>query len=306
MATLAAYAYFRDSIVPVDQANVSIASSPFLYGLCVYTVLSLRVNNETGNKYLFRPQEHWDRLVQSATIMDFGDFLKNWDYGRFLNTVKGVVGNNNVQEDSLIRVNVFVDEILAGTRMHGLKNSVAIFTYPYQQILNEKGAHLCVSTWQRTSDNAIPARAKVNGSYVNSALMKNEALLNGFDDAISLDEHGHVCESTVANIFLVRHGVLITPDNATSLLEGITRRSVIEVAQHLGIPVEQRRVDRSELYTADEVFLSGTSVRLTPVTGIDHRIIGKGLPGQLTLCLAQALDTKPGGSDKFTDWLVLI
>ena len=280
-------AYVRDGFVPFKEANLSIASSPVLYGLTMYTVFSINWNAAQQKLFIFRLRDHYDRLVNSAKIMDFHSFATAWPYERFSETMHELLRRNVVQEDVLVRVAVFVDELAAGTRIHGLTNSLSAYVYTMGQILNPDGVHACVSSWVRTPDNAIPSRAKLNGSYINASLMKNEALLNGYDEAIALDSHGHVTEGTVANIFIVRGGKLITPDAATDLLEGITRSSVLSMAADLGIATEQRNIDRSELYVADEAFFCGSSARITPILSVDKRPLGNGKPGSLTQELAK-------------------
>lgn len=300
-------AYFRDGLVPFDEANVSIASAPVLYGLSIYTVFPVFYDAKTGESYMFRLEDHFKRLRNSANIVAFDDFLKAWDYQRFEAAMQELLKKNDPKEDSLVRVSVFVDDILKGTRMHGLKHSLSAFVYPQAQLLPPAGARLGVSSWRRTPDNAIPARAKINGSYVNAALMKHEAILNGFDDAVALDEQGHVAESTVANLFIARDGKLITPSSSTDLLEGITRDTVFKLADHSGIDYEQRTVDRSELYVADEVFLCGSSMNITPVISIDHRAVGSGKPGQLTRQLVKAYeDCGRHKSEFFKRWNTLV
>jgi branched-chain amino acid aminotransferase len=166
------------------------------------------------------------------------------------------------------------------------------------------GVHACVSSWQRTPDNAIPSRAKINGSYANATLMKNEALLNGYDEAIALDSQGHVTEGTVANLFLVRGGVLITPDQSADILEGITRDSVLKLAQKLGIPAQQRSIDRSELYVCDELFYCGSSARITPILSVDKRVVGSGSYGTITKKVAKSYEQlQMGKLPKFADWV---
>jgi branched-chain amino acid aminotransferase len=150
------------------------------------------------------------------------------------------------------------------------------------EILPLSGVNVMISSWQRTSDNMIPSRAKINGSYINSSLMKNEAIQNGFDDAISLDNQGHIAEGTVANFFMIKNGQLITPDTSSDILEGITRATIMQVAADLHIPTVERSVDRSEVYTADEAMYVGSSARVTPILSIDHRPIGNAKPGPLT------------------------
>jgi branched-chain amino acid aminotransferase len=158
----------------------------------------------------------------------------------------------------------------------------------------------------RNADNAIPSRAKVNGSYVNASLMKNEAILNGYDDAIAIDEHGHVSEGTVANLFVVRDGVLITPDQATDILEGITRSTLLTLARESNIPFAQRSIDRSELYMADELLFCGSSARVTPVLSVDKRLIGSGQIGPITQHLAQMYEAAQRGTDHHNEWRLRI
>jgi branched-chain amino acid aminotransferase len=296
-------AYFRDDFVPFTEANLSIASAPVLYGLSIYTVFPVFWNGKRQKLYMFRLSDHFRRLQNSAKIMAFDDFLKDWDYQRFERTMRELLRKNGIRQDSLVRISVFVDDVLKGTRMHGLRHDLSAFVYPLAPLLPKTGARLGVSSWCRTPDNAIPSRAKINGSYVNAALMKHEALLNGFDDAISLDQHGHVAESTVANLFIVKNGRLITPSESTDLLEGITRDTVFKLASHLDIPYEQRAIDRSELYVVDEIFLCGSSMRLTPVISVDHRAIGSGTPGPLTEKLSAAYDNSGRRqTDPFPEW----
>lgn len=280
----------NDDYVPFDKANLSIASSPVLYGLGVYTVFGANWDEKQQKLYMFRLKEHFDRLINSAKILDFHGFSEEWDFERFEKAMKNLLQKNKVQEDVLVRVCVYVDELLAGTKIHNLKNSLSAFIYPIGQLLPKEGANVCVSSWQRITDNAIPARAKVNGSYVNASLMKNEALLNGFDDAIAIDSFGHVTEGTVANLFLVKNGQLVTPDGATDILEGITRSTVFELAGSQGIRCTQRSVDRSELYTADEVFYCGSSVKITPIVSIDKRHVGSGKIGEITHSIQERYD----------------
>ena len=180
-------AYFRGQWVPFNKANLSIASSPVLYGLSVYTVLNAIWNPKTKELNIFRIKDHYRRLCNSAKIMDFNDFSKQYSYEKFEKLVKELLRKNKVSEDVLIRITIFVDELIAGTKIHGLKNSVGAYVYPIGQILPKKGINVCVSSWTRAADNMIPSRAKVNGQYVNASLIKNEAILNGYDEAIVLD-----------------------------------------------------------------------------------------------------------------------
>lgn len=297
-------AYFRDNFVDFSEANLSIASSPVLYGLSVYTVFNAIWNDEKKELNIFRLKDHYKRLCNSARIMDFEDFGEKYSYDEFEKIMKELLVKNKVQENALVRVTLFIDELIAGTKINGLKNSMSAYVYPMGEILPRSGANVCVSSWTRAADNMIPARAKVNGQYVNASLMKNEALRNGYDEAIALDEAGHVSEGTVANLFIVRDGKLITPDMATDILEGITRNSIIELANDLGIKHEQRTIDRTELYIADEAFMCGSSANVTPILSIDKRKVGQGKVGAITIRLSDEYKkVQLGENKKFAKWI---
>ncbi|MEI6751281.1 MAG: aminotransferase class IV [Candidatus Saccharibacteria bacterium] len=295
--------YFRDGFLSAKDANLNIASSPVLYGLSVYTVFAATWNKSTKELYVFRLKDHFKRLKNSANIMDFDSFVSDWTYEKFEKIVLELLKRNAVEENVLVRATVFIDEIAAGTKIHGLKNSLSVYAYPMGEILPRNGIHACVSSWQRTADNAIPSRAKINGSYANASLMKNEALLNGYDEAISVDKNGHVCEGTVANICIVRDGQLITPDPATDILEGITRDTILRLSEMAKIPTIQRSIARSELYVAEEVFMCGSSAQITPVLSIDRRQIADGKSGPITEKLKALLGQLQNGSNKnFSEW----
>ena len=299
--------YFRDSWVPFNEANLSIASSPVLYGLSVYTVFNAIWNEDKKELNVFRLKDHHKRLCNSASIMDFENFEDKYTYEEFEKIMKELLHKNKVQENALVRVTLFIDELVAGTKINGLKNSMSAYVYPMGEILTKSGVNVCVSSWTRASDNMIPARAKVNGQYVNASLMKNEALQNGYDEAIALDASGHVSEGTVANLFIIRDGKLITPDMATDILEGITRNSIIEIANELGIEHEQRTIDRTELYIADEAFMCGSSANVTPILSIDKRKVGNGKIGKITKMISDEYSKIQNGENaKFANWITKV
>ena len=236
--------------------------------------------------------------------MGFQNIKERYTYEQFEQVVVEILQRNTVQEDVLIRATIFVDELAAGTKIDRLKNSFSMYVCPLGEILPRGGARVCISSWNKPGDNSIPPRAKINGAYASASLMKNEALLNGFDEAIALDGTGHVAEATVANLFLVRRGELITPHSSDDILEGITRRSVFEIAARLGVPARHAQVDRTELYIADELFLCGSSARITPVLSVDHRPIGTGKPGAVTTRVAAVYDDiQHGNAPDFSHWL---
>ncbi|MDP3962338.1 MAG: branched-chain-amino-acid transaminase, partial [bacterium] len=296
-------AFFRDSFLPFSDANLSIASSPVLYGLSVYTVFSLNWNKEESKLYAFRLEDHFQRLISSSKIMDFHSFAEKWDYKKFKDMTMELVKRNGIREDALVRVSIFADALCAGTKIHGLEHAVSAYIYPMGEILPRSGINVCVSTWRRNPDNAIPSRAKVNGGYANVCLMRNEAIMNGYDDAIALDLEGNVTEGTVANLFLVRGGKLITPSANFDILEGITRDSIMKIAKDAGLEIIERTIARSELYIADEVFITGSSARITPILSIDKRAVGSGKIGQITEELSRKYEeAQKGVNGEHGEW----
>lgn len=281
MAKMYNRVFFDTTCVDASEARLSIASSAVLYGLSVYTVFPVSVSSD-GRLLGFRLHDHFLRLLDSAKIIGIDTFDTNWSFEGFEQAVRELMKQNEVSKDVYVRATVHVDAEIAGTRSRGLHSVLSMFLYDAQPILPKEGCRLKTSVWRRIPDYSIPSRAKVNGAYVNSVLGKQDALDSGYDDCIFLDTQGHVCELSAANIFIVRGGKLITPDLTSDLLEGINRRSMIELARDHGLEVEERIVDLTELYVADEAFASGTSAKISPILEIDKRKIGTGAPGSLT------------------------
>ncbi len=272
--------YFENKLLPFNEANLNIASSAVLYGLSVYTVFS--VNKTKDGLGAFRLADHYKRLIDSCKIIGIDDFEKRWSEAKFEVAAKELIKANNIHEDVFVRASVHVNELAPGTRSRGLKTILTMFIYPANPIVPQSGIRLKTSVWRRVPDFVIPARAKVNGAYVNSVLAKQDAIDSGYDDCIFLDTAGHVCELSAANIFLAKDGVIITPDTTSDLLEGINRKTLIELAEAEGYKVEQRTVDLTELYIADEVFVCGTSAFVSGVKEIDGRIIDGAKNGPIT------------------------
>ncbi|GAB2651743.1 aminotransferase class IV [Nocardia goodfellowii] len=271
--------YLGDRLVPAEAAHVSVASSAVLYGLSVYTVFPVFVAGSA--RTVFRLEDHFRRMVESCKIIGMDRFDQEWDYDRFRAATVELVAANELTEDVFVRATVHVVESIPGTRVRGCDIQVSMFIYPATPIVPQHGMRLKSSPWRRIPDNAIPSRAKVNGAYVNSVLAKQDAIDSGYDDCVFLDGNGHVCELSAANIFLVRGGTLITPDVSCDILDGINRRTILTLAAEDGIPVRERTVDLTELYIADEVFVTGTSAGCAPVTEVDGRTVADGKPGPL-------------------------
>lgn len=277
--------YFGNKLIPFKEANLNIASSAVLYGLSVYTVFS--VNKTKDGLAAFRLSDHFKRLLDSCRIIGIDDFEKQWNEDRFTVAVKQLIHANDVNTDVFVRASVHVNELVPGTRSRGLKTDLSMFIYPANPIIPQTGVRLKTSVWRRVPDYSIPARAKVNGAYVNSVLAKQDAIDSGYDDCVFLDADGHVCELSAANIFLVKNGIITTPDTTSDLLEGINRKTIIELAELEGYKVDQRTVDLTELYVADEVFVCGTSAFVSSVKEIDARIINGEITGPVTSRLAK-------------------
>src|SRR5947208_1718266 len=278
------YAYFKREIVPLSDAKIGLMTHAFNYGTAVFEGVRGNWNEDEGQIYVFRMKEHYDWIRRSCRIMRIDFPYENEELSSITTQLVEMSG---YREDVYIRPLAYKSSELLGVRLHDLDDDFLIFVAPFGPYLDiEKGARCCTSSWRRVDDMGIPARAKATGIYINSALAKTEAELNGFDEAIVLSHDGHVSEGSGENIFLVMNGRLVTPSQSDNILVGITRDTVIRLAQEeLGLDVEERSIDRSELYVADEVFMTGTAAHVTPIYEIDHRPVGNGAAGPISLKL---------------------
>lgn len=274
------YAFFEGKIRPIEQAQVSIMNQTFNYGTGAFGGLRGYWNARQEQLYVFRIVDHFRRFLQSTRLL-----LADLPYSaeELADITIELLSRENWRQDCYIRPIAYKRDESIGVRLHNLQDAVAIFSCTIGAFVGDKPISLGSSSWRRVDDTAIPARGKLIGSYMNSALVRSEAQMNGFDDALVLDQAGHVVESSVANIFMLRNGVLVTPPVYENILEGITRRSVIELASNrLGVQVVERPIDRSEIYAAEEVFVCGTGMQIAAVGKIDHRSIGNGAVGSIT------------------------
>jgi len=218
-----------------------------------------------------------------------------------------LIARNDFRTDIYIRPCTFKSAEEIGVRLHDVKASFAIVALPFTKYFDATAGLKCgVSSWRRVDDTSLPARGKITGAYVNSALAKSEAILNGFDEAIMLSHDGHVSEGSAENIFLIRNGVIYTPDPSANILEGITRRTVIHIARHeLGLTVVERSIDRSELYCAQEVLLSGSAAGVQFVSSIDRRPVGDGRQGPIAKQIGDVYNQLTRGElPRYADWLI--
>ena len=289
------FAFFRGSIVPYAEAKVGVLTHALNYGTGCFAGIRGFWNDEEGELFVFRARDHFERFLESAKLlrMDLA-----YDADGLVEATRQLLEREGFRTDCYIRPLAFLSEETLGVRLEGLKPEISIVSFPFGKYLDsDAGVHVTISSWRRIDDNVIPARGKVSGGYVNSALAKTDAEKAGFDDAILLDSAGKVAEGTVANIFISRHGELVTPTVTDSILEGITRRSVMELAKAFGWTVVERPIDRTELFLAEEAFFVGTGVTVVPITRVDHRAIGSGRPGAKTLKLQKAFFDAARGRD---------
>ena len=295
-------AYFRGQVVPYSDVRLGLLTHALNYGTAVFGGLRAFWNEDEKELFVFRPLDHFRRFVDSARIlrMDLGRTPHDLWAG-----LRALLRKQETRTDCYIRALAFYADETLGVRLHGLTPEVSIVAMPFGHfVANDDNAHASISSWQRISDNVLPARGKITGGYVNSALAKTDAQLAGFDEALVLNDDGHVCEGSVENLFVARGGVVVTPPVTQDILEGITRRTAIQLLREdLGVEVVERPIDRTEVYLSDEVFLTGTGVQIVAVTRVDHRSIGSGRMGEITKKLKPVLSGLVRGKNaKRREW----
>ena len=295
-------AYMDGRFLPIEEATISIATHAFNYGTGCFEGIRGYWTGDREEIHLVKLQHHYRRLLNSARLLRIDLGMTAEDLGSM--TVE-LVRRNAYREDVYIRPVAFKSSPVIKVGLIGFADSFCCFTAPMGAYLPiDRGLSVTVSGWRRNDDNAIPARAKITGGYVNAALAVADAQDAGFDEAILLTQDGHVSEASAANLFLAMNGSLITPPAADDILVGVTRGAIIELASRLGISVAERRVDRTELYVADEMFLCGTGVQVSPVTKVDGRTIGDGKMGEMTRSIQDLyLAAVHGEVDEFMEWL---
>ncbi len=287
------------------DAKVSIMTHAFMYGTATFEGIRAYWNADQGTLYGLKLREHVERIRQSCRILLMEDVPSVDELTRL---IVETVRRNGFREDVYIRPSFYKSTSAIGVRLHDLENELYIIALPFGNYIDtESGVRVMTSTWRRNADEALPARGKIVGGYVNMAFQKTEAELNGFDEAIVLTAGGHVNEASAANVFVVRDGVALTPPVSDDLLEGVTRKAIIEILANEGIPLEVRSIDRSELYVADEMFLCGTGVQVSSVVEVDHRPVGSGQIGPIgRLVRDRYFDAVRGRLPEYAHWLTAI
>ena len=297
--------YFEGDYVPMRDAKVSIMTHAFMYGTAVFEGIRAYWNAEEGVLYGLKLREHMERIRRNAGMLLMTDLPP---VDELVRIVVETVKRNHFETDAYIRPCFYKSGLSIGVRLHHLAHELTVLAQPFGNYVDiDNGIRLMTSTWRRNADDALPARGKIVGGYVNMAFQKSEAELNGFDEALVLTPDGHASEASAANLFIVRDGILLTPPVSDDILEGVTRKAILELAEVLGVPLEVRSIDRSEIYVADEMFLCGTGVQLAPVVELDHRPIADAAIGPITKQLHEAYYAAVRGRDsRFAHWLTPI
>jgi branched-chain amino acid aminotransferase len=300
--TLPRHAFFHGRVVPYSEARVGVLTHALNYGTGVFAGIRAYWNADEAELFIFRPREHFQRFLESARLLDM---TLPYSAETLTQALVELLRAELHREDCYARPLAFYADESIGVRLHNLTPEVSIVALPYgRYIENDESLHATVSSWRRVDDTMIPPRGKIAGAYVNSAFAKTDAQRAGFDEAIVLNQDGHVSEASAANIFLVKSGTAVTPPVTDNVLEGITRRSVMELlGKELGIPVVERSIDRTEIILADEVFLCGTGVQIAAVTRVDHRPIGPGRMGPVVSSLRDLyFEVVRGKRTEFRHW----
>ncbi len=277
--------FMNGEFIPAEQGVISVRTHGFSYGTGCFEGIRGYWNDEDQQVYLFRLREHYVRFLQSCKILQIS---LPYTVEQLVDISIELIRRNGQREDVYMRPMAYKSDQIVGVRLHNLEDHIVITSEPFGNYIDTTGLHCGVSSWRRIDDNAIPARAKIIGAYVNSAFAKSEAMQNGFDEAIMLTNEGHVSEGSAENIFLLMNGEFVTPAPTENILLGITRETIIELARReVGRITRERQIDRTELYVADEILLCGTGAQIAPVITVDHRSIGDGTIGPISKALQQ-------------------
>ena len=296
------YVYLNGEYVDIAKASIPVRTHAFLYGTAVFEGIRAYWNEEEKQLYVFRAKEHYERLQRSAKIM----YMESpYTVEEYCKITVDLMKKNNYKEDAYMRPTLYKSAQKVGPGLFDNPDSFMIISNKMGDYIDtSKGLSVCVSSWRRNSDNAIPPRAKVAGSYANAALIKTDAHNAGFDDAVVLDEQGQVTEGSAMNLFLIQNGKLVTTMKTDNILVGVTRNTIIELAKDvLGLEVEERAIDRTELYISDEAFYCGTGAQVSPIVEIDHRKLGDGNVGPIAKDLQKLyFDVVKGKVPKYKKW----
>ena len=296
------YAFFKGEYVPAAEAKVGIMTHALHYGTGVFEGIRGNWNEEKQVIYMYRVREHYERLLRGCRLLML-DIPYSLD--ELCNITVELVERCGYAQDIYVRPLAYKSsEMVANLKLHEIDSDFCLMVVPFGSYLGTDTLRCCTSSWRRVDDPMIPARFKISGIYVNSILAKTEATLAGFDEAILLNQDGHVCEGSGENIFLVIDGRMYTTPIEDNVLPGVTRDTVIQLARgELGLEVVEARMDRSQIYIADECFLTGTAAHVTPVIELDSRKIADGNVGPISAALQKMyFDIVFGRNPKYAHW----
>lgn len=299
------FAFFEGKIVPTELARINVMSNALQYGNAIFGGVRGYVTTDAKHIHIFRITDHYARFLKSLKIINK---TIRYDQRRLVEITIELAKKNQPKTDCYFRPFAYAVDHYISPDLAPLNFDFALYMVPLGEYLSvSKGLKLAISNWVRITDNMIPARAKISGGYINSSLAKGDAVKLGYDDALMLSADGHVAEGSGANFFMVREGMLITSPKYADVLEGITRQTILTLAQDLDIPIMEREIDRTEVYIADEAFLSGTGAQVAWIAEIDGRIIGDGKIGPITAKIQKLFfDIVRGKEKKYLNWLTKV
>ncbi len=273
------WAFFEDEFVPLEEAKIGIATHAFNYGTGCFGGIRAYWNDEAQQLYIFRAKKHFTRFFESCRLLNIA---LPYSIDDLIGITLELLRRDNYRENAYVRPLAYKATEDITPRLYDLEDAYAMFTRPQGNYIKLE-VRAGTSSWRRVDDNSIPARGKITGAYINSSFARTEAHWNGYDEAIVLNQDGHVSEGSAENFFMIRHGKLVTPPLQDNILEGVTRATIMELAgEELGLEVIERSIDRSELYLADEAFFTGTGAQVAAIVEVDRRALGDGVMGPLT------------------------
>ena len=296
-------AFFKGEFIPYDEANLHITTHALHYGTSIFEGIRGNWNKEDKTLYVFRIKEHYDRLLEGCKMLMIDIPYSSDELCKI--TIE-LLAKNNFKEDVYIRPLAYKsEELVANLKLQDLSSDFALVAVPFGLYIDsDRAINCCTSSWRRIDDTMIPTRFKIGGHYVNSILAKTEATLSGFDEAIFLTQDGYVSEGAGENLFLIKDKTIIMPPVTANNLTGITRDSVIKLAsEELNIKIIEQNIRRSEIYMADELFLTGTAAHVTAVGSLDNRKIGNGDVGPITKQIQELyFECVTGKNTKYINW----
>lgn len=285
-----------------EDANIHVSTHGLLYGTGVFEGIRAYMGRDEKQLYVFRLKEHVRRIFRSAKVLNLKPPVSE---DEFHDQVVELLRRNSHKSDVYIRPVIYFGQ--GGVGIKPLKHSTDYFIFTQEMggyFSERRPLNVCISSWTRITNNSLPPSAKVTGAYVNSMMASVDAAQSGYDEGIFLTQNGYVCEGAGENIFMVKDDKLITPPLSADILEGITRDTVIRLGEEFNIPVVERDISRTELYTCDELFFCGTAAQLTPIGSVDRKTVADGKTGRITSKLMEAFDSiVRGGDSKFSSWL---